>query len=274
MQSRFPELQIQSKGKTRNLIIGDVEKASVVLSAHYDTCARSPFPNFIAPMSPVISILYSLMIMLPIILVVQVIAQLLSLAGADSLICYLVSMSTLCALMALLFVGPANTSNVNDNTSGVITLCELMVNLSASEKSKVAFVFFDREETGMQGSSFFRRHYRKVMKSKLLINFDCVSDGDHIMVAASKKARKQYAKALDSSFAPTDTKSILQVNEEKILFPSDHMQFPCSVAVAALNRKPFIGYYINKIQTPKDTVLDKANIKLLCDAILKLLRKL
>lgn len=274
MQSSFPDLQIQEKGRTRNLILGDVESASVILTAHYDTSARLLFPNFVAPKSPVLSVLYSLLILLPAVLGVLAVNLILYFIGVDPLIHYMASMVTMCVLVALSVIGPANPSNVNDNTSGVITLCELMINLSVSEKRKAAFVFFDREETGMQGSSLFSRRYRKILKDKLLVNFDCVSDGDHIMVAATKEARKQYGKPLDQSFSATSTKSILQLNEEKVFYPSDHVNFPCSVAVAALNRKPVIGYYISKVHTPRDTVLDKSNIKLLCDAMLKLLRKL
>ena len=274
MKDHFPDLQIQQKGKIRNLILGDVENASVIFSAHYDTCARMPMPNFVAPMSPVLSFLYSLVTLIPVALGVAAVNLALYFASADFLVHYLASMVTACILVALYFVGPANPSNVNDNTSGVITLCELMVNLSASEKQKAAFVFFDREEAGMQGSSLFRRCYRKTMKEKLLINFDCVSDGDYILVAATKEARKHYTKALDKSFSATSRKTILQTNEEKTFFPSDHKLFPCSVAIAALNRKPFIGYYLSKVHTPRDTVLDKSNIKLLCESMLKLLRQL
>ena len=31
----------------RNIVIGSPEKAKVIYTAHYDTCAALPFPNFI-----------------------------------------------------------------------------------------------------------------------------------------------------------------------------------------------------------------------------------
>ena len=272
MQAHFPEMTIQQKGNVRNLVFGDVEKASMVLGAHYDTCARLPFPNFIMPKSPVLSILYGLVALIPVFLVVALINLGLFFCDVDFDTRWLISVSTVCAAMVLMIVGPANKHTVNDNTSGVITLCELMVHLSASEKRKVAFVLFDREETGMQGSSLFRKRYKKSMADKLLVNFDCVSDGDHIMVAASKAARKKYTKQLDQAFQPTDTKAIVQINAERVYFPSDQHNFNCSVVIGALHKKPFIGYYLNKIHTKRDTVMDKTNIKLLCDSILRLIR--
>ena len=36
----------------RNISVGDVNTASVVYTAHYDTCPRLPFPNFITPKTP------------------------------------------------------------------------------------------------------------------------------------------------------------------------------------------------------------------------------
>ena len=51
LQKHIPSLQVQEAGlaKSRNLIVGDPQTAKVILGAHYDTCARLPFPNFITP---------------------------------------------------------------------------------------------------------------------------------------------------------------------------------------------------------------------------------
>ena len=32
----------------KNIVVGDVENAKVIYTAHYDTCARLPVPNFTA----------------------------------------------------------------------------------------------------------------------------------------------------------------------------------------------------------------------------------
>ena len=51
LQTYIPGLQVQKMGipKSQNLVIGDPKTAKVLLSAHYDTCAQLPFPNFITP---------------------------------------------------------------------------------------------------------------------------------------------------------------------------------------------------------------------------------
>lgn len=273
LKQHFPGLTMQEGGfpKCRNIIVGDVEKAKIILSAHYDTCARLPFPNFIAPKNPLLSIAYSILLVVPIILAVLLLNLLLNFFISDFLVHYWVSLVAYFFLLILMLAGPANKHTANDNTSGVIVLCELLSILNSAQQEKVAFVFFDHEETGLIGSTYFRSKYKAQMKNKLLINFDCVSDGDHILLTANKSARAEYGDLLKSSFLPTEEKSILFTKAEKVYYPSDQLGFKKSVAIAALKHKRFLGYYMDRIHTTKDTVFDSANIKLLCESILNLL---
>ena len=48
----------------QNLVVGDPSRAKVVYTAHYDTCAALPFPNFITPKNIWIYILYNLALVL------------------------------------------------------------------------------------------------------------------------------------------------------------------------------------------------------------------
>ena len=44
--------------KSRNIVIGDPETAKIIYTAHYDTCARLPVPNFITPRNIPVFLLY------------------------------------------------------------------------------------------------------------------------------------------------------------------------------------------------------------------------
>ena len=44
---------------TTNIVIGDVDKAKIIFTAHYDTCAVMPIPNFITPTNIFIYIFFS-----------------------------------------------------------------------------------------------------------------------------------------------------------------------------------------------------------------------
>ncbi len=274
LRMHFPQLTVQEGAfpKCRNIVVGDITQAKVMLTAHYDTCAQLPFPNFIVPEKPLLSIGYSLLILLPMIGLIFLLNFLLNLLTDNYWVHYWLSLIAYFGLLLLLTAGPANKHTANDNTSGVIVLCELLATLTEAERQKVCFVFFDHEESGLVGSSYFRSKYKKLMKDKLLINFDCVSDGDRILIAASKNARKTHGNLLKESFRPTESKTILFTKLEKLYYPSDQFGFKKSVAVAALKHKPFIGNYMDRIHTSKDTVFEKENIKLICDSILSLLK--
>ena len=276
LRKHFPNLTLQEGGfpKCRNIIIGDVETAKIVLTAHYDTCSRLPVPNFITPKNPLLTILYSILLYLPALVLAIAVSTLLELLYADFWVEWLANFGIIMGYILLLSSGPANKHTANDNTSGVIALCELLTQLDETQRSKIAFVFFDHEETGLIGSSYFRQKYKKQMKEKLLINLDCISDGDHILVSVNKAARKNYGEQIKAAFLPNDAKSILFTKAEKTYYPSDQLGFKQSVAIAALKRKRLIGYYMDRIHTSKDTAFDHRNIAMICSSILNLLKSL
>lgn len=270
MQSRFPELRIEESRilHNRNLVIGDMERARVILSAHYDTCAALPFPNFIMPKNIPITVLYSLLICIPFFLIAFGFNFLLALVTDDFLVHYWASLLLIIGLMVLVFfLGPPNKHTANDNTSGVVTLCELLERLPQEQREKAVFVFFDNEENGLLGSAFFRKLHKKEINDKLILNFDCVSDGDHILLVVNKKAEKQYGAKLRETFQSTEEKTVWIEKSSRAMYPSDQAGFPQSVAVAAMKKLPALGLCLDRIHTGRDTVFDIGNIDYICSRV-------
>ena len=266
----YMSVNIQTGGlvKSRNIIVGDVEKADVVFTAHYDTCAVMPVPNFITPKNVPFYIIYSLLICIPLFVFVTLFNAALNFVTTNYWIHYFFSLSVCAFVVYMLLAGPANKHTANDNTSGVITLCEIYSKLTEEQKQKVALVFFDNEEIGLIGSSLFKKEYKKIMDNKLLVNFDCVSDGDNILLTVSKPAQNKYMDKISTAFVAED-KNIMVEKGEKVFYPSDQKHFKNNIAVAALKHKKIIGYYMDRIHTPKDTVFDERNIELLSDGAVK-----
>ncbi len=278
MRSHFPEMEVQSSGfpKSRNLILGDVEQAQVVYTAHYDTCARLPFPNFITPKNFWLYLAYQLLIIIPFLALMGIIYWGLKALGVNPVVsiwcAYLAMMLT---MFFVLMGGPANKHTANDNTSGVITLVELYQAMTPEQRAKAAFVFFDNEENGLLGSAALKAKYKKQgIQKKLLVNFDCVSDGDYLMLVLSKKADKCYHDLFAQCFQPEANKQVLLETDKSAFYPSDQKNFALGVGVAALNKGERIGYYMDKIHTAKDTVFDQTNIALLVKSSLALTDKL
>ena len=273
MKKNFPEMKIEEGGriiKSRNLVIGDVQKADFILTAHYDTCAVLPFPNVLSPINMAFTLFYNILICLPFFAVMAIICRLLSFVIDVFLIRYWISFAIMLVLLFTVFMGgKPNKHTANDNTSGVITLLELMNRLSPEQKERTAFVFFDNEENGMLGSAFFAKKYKGCLADKLVINFDCVSDGDHILVAMNNEVKTKYDPFVKDAFVSENGKAVYV--SSNAFYPSDQMMFPVSIAVAALKRKKGIGLYLDRIHTKRDTVFDESNIEYICEKIASLL---
>lgn len=270
MKGEIPSISVEEGGlgKNRNLIVGDPKTAKVIVGAHYDTCAALPFPNFITPKNFLVYILYNLLLLAPMIALIAVFFN------TANVLFYFLALGYIFGLSALMLLGKPNAHTVNDNTSGVVALCELWASLSDDEKAKTALVFFDNEENGLLGSRFYRTKHKTEIKHQLMINLDCISDGDYIMVIKSATAQKSYGDLIDGTFASTDAKTVVYASSANTLYPSDQSNFPHHVAVAALKKNRLVGYYLDRIHTKHDTNFDRANIALVCGGIKSLIAKI
>ena len=262
---------------SRNIVVGDVDKAKVLYTAHYDTCAKMIIPNFITPKNFFVYILYQFLLV-GIFVAVSLLSAVLSsyvlgLCGLDfettSEISKDIALFVYFLMMFLLIFGPANKHTANDNTSGVTTLLDIMASLPLDQRDKVAFVFFDLEEAGLLGSSSFASNHNDIKNDRLVLNFDCVSDGKTILFALKKSTRK-YKDLLLHSFKSTDTITV-DVCDKGVFYPSDNANFKGGIGVAALKtHKPTKLLYMNRIHTSRDTAYDEENIAYLVDGAIKL----
>lgn len=256
----------------RNIVVGDLSRARVVYTAHYDTAPRLPMPNFITPKSLLIYLLYQLLLIAVIygaaILVGSILSMVIGTAAVFAFpdievypIVSTVMFSTVIVVCLLIMFGPANKHTANDNTSGVTTLLAIMAELPPELRDSVAFVFFDHEEIGLVGSKIFSKKHRAAMHGKLVVNFDCVSDGENILLAVNRGAAG-YANLLRESFTP-DAKYSVDVATRGVFYPSDQACFVCGIGVASLKRGAGGILYMNRIHTSRDVIYNEENIDFL-----------
>ena len=259
-------VQVEQAGtfRSRNIVLGDVEKAEFILAAHYDTQPVLPFPNFLPPKNIPLYIGYSLLITLGFFAVEFVLGFALALLHVPSYLAFLICYASLIGILCLLLFGPANKHTANDNTSGVITVLEAYADESL--RARAAFVLFDHEEMGLLGSAAFAKKHKAVLKTKPVINLDCVGDGDTVMVILNKKAQS-YAAALTEAFPPAAGKCARIEFSKNTLYPSDQLNFPVGIGVAAFRHAPVVGYYVSRIHTPKDTVMEEENVQFILEGI-------
>ena len=258
----------------RNVVVGDPERAEVILGAHYDTCAVMPVPNFITPRSLFWYGLYQILLTAGIFLL-AIGAEVLTLLLFDPPLPVALGVMYVAVMvcLGLLMAGPANKHTANDNTSGVVTLVEMAAALPPELRERVCLVFFDNEELGMLGSSAFAKAHKRARKETPVINFDCVGDGSSIQFFPSKGAKKDEAlmARLAAAF-PGEGEKSAEVVTGFGFYPSDNMQFAKGVGVCALKKSPLFGWYMDRIHTNKDTVLEGENIRFLCRGVLRFLQ--
>lgn len=253
-----------------NVIAGDLEKAKVLYTAHYDTQAVLPFPNLITPRSLGGFLAFQCAICLGMMLITVAVMLFLRLVLNADIEVGLFAVSFLCFLFVWwLYFGKANRHTANDNTSGVIALLEVALSLPAKEREKVCLVFFDNEERGMLGSSHFAEKHKNLKKNALVLNFDCVSDGNSIQFFPTKALRREerVLQAIERAFLPVAGKDV-QVYRKNSIYPSDNASFRRACGVCALKKKGKT-YYMDRIHTKNDTVFMEENIELIRQGCLR-----
>ena len=256
----------------RNLIIGDPEHAEYLITAHYDTCAGLPIANYLTPCNLGLFCLWQAVLTAAILLPCMLLASILSRITGREILGYLAGWGLLWTEIILMLIGPANPSNANDNTSGVVTLLELARTLPEENRKDVCFVLFDLEEAGLIGSSSYQSAHKKETVGQLVLNVDCVGQGDdlYFFPTAKVKRDKQQLALLQRLEGSIGTKTLRVRADGFSFYPSDQMNFPRGVGICALNRSK-AGLYLSRIHTPRDTVLDETNVTTLCAVLKKLI---
>ena len=180
-------------------------------------------------------------------------------------------------MMYHLMFGYRNKHTANDNTSGVVTITRILENLPAEDRDKVCVVYFDNEEKGLFGSMFFAKKHKKAVKGKLLINLDCVGDGDNIVSMAKAKARKDadYQMLVDvmQAQAANYDGEYLCRKMKPMMFASDQANYHKGIGICAVRKSP-TGRYVARIHTPLDTICRKENIEYLTKVFVEYLKKI
>ena len=257
----------------KNIVIGNPETAKYLVTAHYDTPAVLPVPNLITPCNFWPFLGYQIFIIVLIFAFAMVPGLLLALAGVSADIAVRTWSISLYALLVLMLFGPANKHNANDNTSGVVSVLEIAKSMPENYRDQVCFVLFDLEEAGLIGSASYRKAHKKYTENQLVLNMDCVGDGNEIMMFPTKKLLKDDEKMmqLQKICGTWGAKSIDIRKKGFAYYPSDQKNFPYGVGIAAFNRSNRAGLYCSRIHTKKDTVLEETNVNILRAAIISLI---
>ncbi len=262
-------------GKNDNVIVGDPTTATAVFTAHYDTPARSLFPNIMIPKNKLLFYSYQFV---PIIFLLIISFTLAHIVGNvllnDESAYYFTFLISYYSIFFGMMRGSKNKVNYNDNTSGVATVMSIIEGLSAEELTRTAFILFDNEEKGKKGSAAYFKDHKDAIKDKFLINFDCVGNGNNVIFIAQKDAvGSEEFKTLAESFGANDKFTLDFCTHKEAQSNSDHKNFPKGVACVACKKTNRGLLYTPYIHTPKDIVAENGNIDYLSKNTIEFIRK-
>lgn len=267
--------KIQKGLFAKNIVVGDVDKAEVVFTAHYDTPPKMPrfymkhmfFHSLVTAPLFLQSLLWAADLMLMVGISGYFVMDYLSILTTAFTI-----MTPAFAGYIFGFLGGANKHNFNDNSSGCLSLLNLMKkykSLPKNLKEKVAFVFTDNEEKFLLGSIQLKNK-TKNYKNKTFINFDCVGKGKNINLFHVGKPTK-IAKELEQIIAAENGDFKAKAKYSGVNSMSDHFPVRKANHVCLLNTK--VGKkdsLMDHIHTKFDKTLDDENIDFICNTIGKM----
>ena len=255
-----------------NLLLGDPEQAKFLVTAHYDTCAGMPIPNFITPCNLPLFLLHQLALTGLFAAVYLCAVNGFILLFEDHRFSSLLALLCVTVLVLWMLIGPANKNNANDNTSGVVTLLEIARTFPENQRHKVCFVLFDLEEAGLIGSACYRKKHKAATDKQLVLNLDCVGEGDHLLMFPTKylKENRKRLTSLYKACGYFGKKSLRVYEEGRYVYPSDQMHFPYGVGICALRKHKKL-LYLSRIHTKKDTILEETNVNILRAALTTLI---
>ena len=121
------------------------------------------------------------------------------------------------------------------------------------------------KKQGLIGSAAYRKAHKKASDSQLVLNLDCVGDGDYIRFFPTKKLKKDRKKLTSLYKACGYLWGKRTCWFTKRAFPSAPPIRRISlygVGICAL-RKKGKTLYLSRIHTPKDTILEETNVNIL-----------
>ncbi len=262
------QLEQNDKGRQQNIVVGDPEHAEVIYTAHYDTPANILLPDIQIPRNYPMYLLHQMAIIGGMLLVSLVAGAALGLASQSGDLMILGFFGAFLALMLVQIYGPENRNNVNDNTSGVAALMEIMARIPEENREKTAFILFDNMEKGRRGSKAYARDHLEVQHTRFVVNLDSVGVGETFVVSAPSLAVRmpQYA-ALETLLAGQPEREVRFHSSLTTRGNSDFRSFKCGVGITAYRQVSGVGLYLGDLHTSRDDHADQGNIEFLAQVL-------
>ena len=263
------ESALRLGGDAVNVVVGDPQKAKLIVVAHYDTGVRALLPPLYLPTRPVTAFLYLALTRVRALLGSFVVCMGVGFALHMPQLPLPLFLLLMVASLLYLRFGPSETRNLNDNTSGVAALLETAAALTPGCRDKAAFAFLDGGFGGLSGAKGFRAKYPSA-KEKTVINLNCVAEGGELLILPNKYSRwdGEVLDAILDSFENGEHTTTFLKTDGLIYYPSDNRAFRHSFAVCACETLRGFGRLIRPLRAK---TIDPEKLELLKKGLCKLI---
>ena len=257
---------------SKNIVLGDPQKAKFLITAHYDTGNVSPMSALILPYNILLQMLY-VFILLMIVFTLSVgfglaVSFLLGAASLAIPIC----LFSLAFAFLLCFAVPLRRPSDNYGSSGVVALLEIAASVPTNLRSRVCFVLLDKSSGGFIGAECYRKRH-KHSDNQIVIQLDCLGEGDELILFTTKHFRQDQEQILSLSkiCGQWGKKSIILPQKCFTVYPSDYGCFPNGVCIAAFHRNKIVGPYVCHFHEKTNRELDETNLNIVRAALITLI---
>lgn len=259
---------LQKKQTAKNLIVGDPSTARVLITAAYDTPARGLLPDLRLPRNWWAAGLYlaaqALVLFLLALTGALLLQKLVGTPAGYFAVWFLCLYFGLLLLTSRAFANPHNR-NASSGTAAILTLMET---LPEEDRSKVAFLLFDRSARG--GKAWGTAHADIAWRT-LTLSLDAVAEGDVLICTRQKAAGALEEYALFEDVLRGE--GVHFYSHSAVVHP-DHAQLPCSVHLLACHDVPLIGPMTGRLATARDVAGDMNTLCRTTDRLARLIHLL
>lgn len=249
-----------SEEKNINIYYDNIENAKYIFTAHYDTPANSIIMNIAKKLDPIFGS-FSLIAITLLIILLMFISKSLNYVFVIKMVLLIIVFIVLYLLCPF---KRENKNNMNDNTSGLISLFLLA---STSPNKNIAFIFFDNEEKGLKGSKQFARDSINLIdKNATIINLDCVGSGaEWCIYSNEEKIQKKFIESLNG--VKIKNGKLTKSDHNSFIKKEDNQNYRNTLYISKKDKSKFGGYYHKNIHTNLDTKICNDDIINLINAI-------
>ncbi|MDD6467934.1 MAG: hypothetical protein PUF50_07095 [Erysipelotrichaceae bacterium] len=269
----------KSKTSPSDLVVGDLANANTIYAAYYDTPAKLLWGNVdYYPLNGTRSMKASLWptyvpIFGSLLLFVALFIVLLSnktIGGQFHAILLFVVVIIGLFVSSAISRGIANGTNLNRNTSGVLTLLEVARKLPEEKRKKVAFLLYDKGTSDHAGIKMIALALGNKVQNRQFILVDCVATGSHLGIGY-RDANEREARTLANAYKGNRETVLIHLDEKKAVYTGSFF-VPKSVVVCSgknVNGEIAVSHTASK----KDVDWDEEEMNAISDMLVSFIKK-